>query len=274
MYIQSEHFNLKQIADSGQCFRMNEIAENKYGLIAFDEYVELTQIEENRVRILGTSQDRMVQWKDYFDLHHDYGALVRMLLEGEDEFLCKAAAFGSGMRILRQDPFEMLISFIISQNKNIPAIKALIEKLCQNFGEEKRWTEDSQLIYYTFPSAEKLASVGKDALRKLGLGYRDEYVLKAARAVSEGKLDLHKLRDMEYEQVMEELTALRGVGKKVANCVALFAFHQLGSIPVDVWIARILDQVYMGHFSWEPYGDQAGIVQQYMFYYMRNCKLS
>lgn len=272
LYIKSVNLNLKQIADSGQCFRMNEISQGKYSLVALGEYVELFQIDENQIRILGTSQGQRPQWEDYFDLHYDYGALVKELLECEDEFLRKAAAFGSGLRILRQDPFEVLISFIISQNKNIPAIKSAVEKLCEKFGEEKRWSEDPKLIYHTFPTPESLAAAGKDALRALGLGYRDEYVLKAAQAVAEGRLDLHKLKSMDYEQIIEELMTLRGVGKKVANCVALFAFHQLRSIPVDVWIARILNQVYEGNFSWELYGDRAGIVQQYMFYYMRNCK--
>ncbi|MDI9493655.1 MAG: DNA glycosylase [Bacillota bacterium] len=272
MYIKSTNLNLKQIADSGQCFRMNEISKGRYSLIALGEYVELLQVDENRIRILGASRDRRKQWEEYFDLQHDYNALVNKLLECEDEFLRRAAAFGSGLRILRQEPFEMLISFIISQNKNIPAIKSAVEKLCKKFGEEKRWSEDPNVVYYTFPAPERLATAEKDDLRALGLGYRDEYVLQAARAVAEGRLDLHELKRMDYEQIIEELMTLRGVGKKVANCVALFAFHRLHSIPVDVWIARVLDEIYEGNFSWEPYGDQAGIVQQYMFYYIRNCK--
>jgi len=274
LYIKSENLNLKQIAESGQCFRMNEICDGRYSLVAFGEYVELLQIEENEIRILGTPEDRRPQWEEYFDLHYDYGALVQKLSECGDEFLKRAAAFGSGLRILRQDPFEVLISFIISQNKNIPAIKSAIEKLCERFGEKKRWSENPDLVYYTFPSPESIAAAEKEDLRALGLGYRDEYVLGAARAVSEGRLDIHGLKSMDYEQIMEELMRLRGVGKKVANCVALFGFHKLRSAPVDVWIARVLDQVYEGRFSWESYGDHAGIVQQYMFYYIRNCSQS
>lgn len=274
LYIKSENLNLKQIAESGQCFRMNEISDGRYSLVAFGEYVELLQNEENEIRILGTSEDQRPQWEEYFDLHYDYGALVKKLSECGDEFLKKAAAFGSGLRILSQDPFEVLISFIISQNKNIPAIKSAIEKLCERFGEKKRWSENPDLVYYTFPSPASIAAAKKEDLRALGLGYRDEYVLEAARAVFEGRLDLHGLKSMNYEHIMEELMRLRGVGKKVANCVALFGFHKLCSAPVDVWIARVLDQVYEGRFSWEPYGDQAGIVQQYMFYYIRNCSQS
>lgn len=131
---------------------------------------------------------------------------------------------------------------------------------------------DPRISYYTFPSATALAGANLEDLRGLGLGYRDEYVLKAAQAVAEGRLDLQKLMHVDCDQLTSELMSLRGVGKKVANCVTLFAFHQLQSVPVDVWIARVLEEVYKGEFSWERYGDRAGLIQQYMFYYIRNRK--
>ena len=272
MYIQSRNLSLQQIAESGQCFRMNEIEEGRYSLIAFGEYVELQQIDDEQIRILGASPDNTTLWEEYFDLHYDYGSVIRELLSGEDEFLRKAADHGSGLRILRQEPFEILISFIISQNKNIPAIKSAIERLCQAYGERKCWSMDPRISYYTFPSATALAGANLEELRGLGLGYRDEYVLKAAQAVAEGRLDLQELMKMDCEQLTAKLMSLRGVGKKVANCVTLFAFHQLQSVPVDVWIARVLEEVYKGEFSWERYGGRAGLIQQYMFYYIRNRK--
>ncbi len=272
MHIRSENINLRQIAESGQCFRMNEIEEDRYSLIAMGEYVELLQVDEKRIEICGASPDSLSIWEAYFDLNYDYGEVINSLLNGEDQFLRKAATFGSGLRILRQEPFEILISFILSQNKNIPAIKSTIEKLCLAYGEKKCRSVDTSITYYIFPTAAALAGANLKDLRALGLGYRDEYVLKAAQAVAEGKQDLIKLADMDSEQLMQELMSLRGVGAKVANCVALFGFHKLQCVPVDVWIARILKQVYNDEFSWEPYGDRAGLVQQYMFYYMRNWK--
>ncbi|MFA5636123.1 MAG: DNA glycosylase [Anaerovoracaceae bacterium] len=272
MLIRSENLNLRHIAESGQCFRMNKIAEDRYSLIALGEYVELLQVDENKIQIFGTSTDNLSMWEEYFDLNYDYSEVINELIDGKDEFLRKAAVFGRGLRILRQEPFETLISFIISQNKNIPAIKSAIEKLCRAYGEKKCRSVDTSITYYAFPSATALADATLKDLRALGLGYRDEYVLKTAQAVAEGRPDLLKLMDMDSERLMQELMSLRGVGVKVANCVALFGFHKLQCVPVDVWIARILKQVYKGEFSWEPYGDRAGLVQQYMFYYMRNGK--
>ena len=272
LLIQTNNISLKQIAESGQCFRMNQISEKRYGLVAFGEYVELLQLDDCRAEVLGVPQEMLPVWEDYFDLGYDYGSVVKMLCEGEDVFLRKAAAFGSGLRILRQEPFETLISFIISQNKNIPAIKKIIEKICLTYGEKKRRRikGGSDIAYYAFPAPEKLAEAGKDALRTLGLGYRDEYVHGAALAVAEGRLDLCKLKDKSGEEVILELMALRGVGRKVASCVALFAFHKLESVPVDVWINRVIEEIYGGSFTWETYKDQAGLIQQYMFYYIRN----
>ena len=249
---------------------MNETAKG-YALIALDKYIELCQVDANTIRITGASEEDLSVWEDYFDMHYDYSGAVKKLTEGNDDFLKKAATFGQGLRILRQDPFETLISFIISQNKNIPAIKSAVERISEKYGEKRHWGNDPGLVYNSFPSAENLAGAGKKALRELGLGYRDEYVYEAALAVAEGKFDLGRLKDLNGDEIIEELMTLKGVGKKVASCVALFAFHSFGSVPVDVWIARVIETVYGGDFSWEPYEDYAGLVQQYMFYYIRNC---
>ena len=131
MRISNKNFNIKQIADSGQCFRMNPISENKYSLIAFDRYIELEQVEEHIIDISCNEEDFELIWKDYFDLDYDYDRIVDDLTSGSDEFLKAAASYGSGIRILRQDPYEMLISFIISQNKTIPSIKTCIERICE-----------------------------------------------------------------------------------------------------------------------------------------------
>lgn len=273
MEIISKNLNLKQIADSGQCFRMNKIEENCYSLVAFGDYLELIQIDDNKILLANETSKGTSFWKGYFDLNYDYGAVVKSLSEGNDTFLKEAAEFGSGLRILRQDPFEMLISFIISQNKNIPAIKNAVERLCQRFGDEKicpAGIRSEKKTYHTFPNAKQLSGAKKEDLRSLGLGYRDEYVLGAARAANRGDLDLEKMKSMDAETLMEKLMLLKGVGKKVASCVALFGFHKLNVAPVDVWINRIDKEMYDGRFPWDEYSDIAGLVQQYMFYYIRN----
>lgn len=273
MEIQSKNFSLKQIAESGQCFRMKEIDGGRYSLIAFGEYAELHQAGDNSVKIIESTNKEASFWENYFDLEYDYKKIVSGLIEGEDDFLRKAAIFGSGLRILRQEPFETLISFIISQNKNIPAIRNCIEKLCRYYGEVRQIPQGSiggEGTYYTFPTAKRLVAAGKDELRALGLGYRDEYVHGAAKAVAEGRLDLDRLKTMECDVIMSELTSIKGVGKKVASCVALFGFHQMSAVPVDVWIERVNREIYGGGFNWERYGHIAGLIQQYMFYYIRS----
>lgn len=268
MRINNKNFNLKQIADSGQCFRMNPISDNKYGLIAFGRYIELEQIEEDIVEINCNNEDYVGIWKNYFDIDYDYGWIVDSLKEGRDEFLKEAATWGSGIRILRQEPFEMLISFIISQNKNIPSIKACIERICQGYGK-KLIDDKTGKTYYTFPTAEKLANAKQDDLRALKLGYRDEYIIGAARRVLNGEIDFDYLKTCSHEEAVETLKKIRGIGDKVANCISLFGLHHIEAFPIDIWMKRVLSDIYDNKFDPGRYQGYAGIVQQYMFYYIR-----
>lgn len=268
MRIENKNFNIKQIAESGQCFRMNPIKDNRYNLVAFDRYIELEQVDENIVDITCSQNEYMEIWKDYFDLDYDYGRVVDRLINGSDEFLKEAAIYGRGIRILRQDPFEMLISFIISQNKNIPSIKACIERICKFYGN-KQIDELTGTSYYTFPTPEILASAKKEDLRALKLGYRDEYIIAAARAVSTGEIDLTKLISTSHEEAVRSLKNIRGIGDKVANCISLFGLHHIEAFPIDVWMKRVLAEFYQNKFDPDQYDGYAGIVQQYMFYYIR-----
>ena len=272
MIIQSNQFDIQQIADSGQCFRMNPIGHGRYALVAYGNYLELTQLDSKTVELSCDADEFDCLWKAYFDLEYDYGALVDRLEQGKDPFLREAARFGHGLRILHQEPFETLVSFLLSQNKNIPAIKATVEQLCQLYGEAKVWTDPKSgrvVSYYAFPKPSSLAMADPQDLRRTGMGYRDAYILKTAQAVVSGELDLNALQSGGPEESKERLKGLYGVGDKVANCVCLFGLHQLNVCPVDVWIDRVLREVYSGAFDWTPYQDVAGIVQQYMFYYIR-----
>jgi len=248
---------------------MNPIGENKYSLIAYDRYIELAQLDEDLIEISCDDEGYNKIWKNYFDLEYDYGAIVDQLENGPDEFLKKAAIYGKGIRILRQEPFETLISFIISQNKNIPSIKACIERICQVYGKRK---EDpvTGIIYYTFPVPEKLAEAKQEDLRALKLGYRDEYIIEASRAVSGGKLDLEALKISSHEEAVKALKNIRGIGDKVANCISLYGLHHIEAFPVDVWMKRVLYDYYDNKFDLSKYHGYAGIVQQYMFYYIRH----
>lgn len=266
MLIKSDNFDLKQIADSGQCFRMVEISNNTYSLIAYDRYIEIEQIDANTINIGCDEEEYNNIWHDYFDMGYDYGGVCNKLINGDDKFLSEAANFGRGIRILQQEPFEILISFIISQNKNIPAIMSSIEAISKMFGQEKT---KGPITYYTFPCAKALSRASLEELRQAKLGYRDKYVKNAAMLVADGKLNLNNLKNMDHTDAFKELNNILGVGPKVANCISLFGLHHLDMVPVDVWIKRTLEEVYNNSFDWNKYEGYAGIVQQYMFYYMR-----
>lgn len=267
MIIKCNNFILQQIADSGQCFRMNQVDENKYSVIAYNKYVELEQIDDTTIEIYCDEEEYNEIWYDYFDMRYDYESICERLINGEDKFLSDAARFGSGIRILQQEPFEVLISFIISQNKNIPAIKSSIESISKMFGEEK---SNGFLTYYTFPTADELNRASLEKLKEAKLGYRDKYVQNAANIVKNGDLDLYKLKVMNHEEAFKELNSIFGVGPKVANCISLFGLHHLDMVPVDLWIKRTLEEIYDNEFDWSKYKEYAGVVQQYMFYYMRS----
>lgn len=269
MIIENNNFIVEHIAASGQCFRMNKITGSEYSLVAADRYITLEQVDENRVSLSCDLKEFEEFWQYYFDLAYDYNSIVGSLLSGEDEFLRKAASYGYGLRILKQELFEILITFILSQRKSIPAIKHCVEELCRRFGERK--TERSAgTEYYAFPTPESLANASLEALRETGLGYRDVYVKQTSMAVAGGAINLNSLHKLGYEEAVNELMKLSGVGIKVANCVALFGLHQIDAFPIDVWIDRILNSIYDNKFDTAKYKGYAGIVQQYMFYYIRS----
>jgi N-glycosylase/DNA lyase len=274
MLLHNKNINIMQIADSGQCFRMNKINEAEdritYALIAYGRYLELTQVSEDIVELSCDEEEYREVWKEYFDLSYDYGHIVQTLLEGEDQFLKQAAEYGKGIRILQQEPFEAAISFIISQNKNIPAIKNCIEGISKRYGEKRVSTNGVE--YYTFPAPEALAMAEREELRTLKTGYRDEYIIKASQAIVQGAIDFNKLKQSSFETSVETLKTLHGVGDKVANCIALYGLHHIEGFPVDVWILRVLKEIYNNNFDKTKYMGYAGIVQQYMFYYMRHLK--
>lgn len=272
MLVHNKNFNIKQIADSGQCFRMNRIETEhntlSYRLIAHGRYLVLTQIDEETVELSCTKKEYQEIWEDYFDLAYDYKYVVDTLRKGEDDFLKQAAEFAYGVRILRQEPFESTISFIISQNKNIPAIRSCVEEICEKYGEQR--FDESHGLYFSFPTPEALAGAGKEELRALKTGYRDEYIIAASQAVLDGKINYDVLKHTGYADALSCLKGIHGIGEKVANCILLYGLHHIEGFPVDVWILRILKDIYRDGFDKQKYNGYAGIVQQYMFYYYRH----
>ncbi len=266
--IENDCFSIPQICESGQCFRLDPLSENTYELLAADRYLKLEvqrEAEGREKTILFCTQEEYIRfWKSYFDLDVVYKDYIKQI-DGKDSYLKAAAEFGRGIRILRQDIWEMIITFILSQQNNIPRIKNLIRVLSERYGEERKTPEGRQ--YYTFPSAQSLASASEEELRSLKLGYRSRYICKTAKQAAEGAVDLKALPGMPYRDARAELMKLSGIGGKVADCICLFALHQMDAFPVDTHIRQVLDAHYAEGFPFERYRGCAGVMQQYIFYY-------
>ncbi len=258
-------FSMRQISESGQCFRMNQVAENRYALVASGRYLEVEQVGDELI-FACTQEEYDGIWREYFDLDNDYGQ-YRNTVSGQDRYLAEATAFGSGIRILRQDVWEMLISFIISQQNNIKRIRKCIETLCERYGEKKYITDVKDAAYYTFPDAQTLAHVSEEELRGCNLGYRSRYIVNTANSVWRGDVDLQAIKKMGYRQAREELLKLSGVGEKVADCICLFGLHHMDAFPVDTHIRKAIEEHYPTGFPFDRYAGYAGVMQQYIFYY-------
>lgn len=256
-------FDLGQICRSGQCFRMNEAEDGRFSVIAFGRHLTLWQTGE--AVCFDCEQDEFEQvWRSYFDIDADYGAYKRAIDPG-DTYLQEAAAVGGGIRILRQELFETVICFIISQQNNIFRIKKCVENLALLFGET--CYNKSKEVYNCFPTAQALAQCTEQELAPCRLGYRARYIVKAARQIASGEVDLDEIARLPYAQAREQLQRLTGVGIKIAECICLFALHQIDAFPVDTHIRQMLDRHYPDGFPLERYAGFAGILQQYGFYY-------
>ena len=264
-----DDLNLAIIADSGQAFRIKLLKNGYYEFITGAEILYIKPGDGDIFNISCTDEKWNDVWKPYFDFGRNYSA-IRAEAKGKLKFIDEAMDFGKGIRILKQDAFEMLITFIISQRKSIPAITTSVQRLCERFGEViEDHTGLSEGTVYAFPTPEALAAAGEKELSECGLGYRMPYVSGAARAVAEGSIDLGALYELSDEELFEKLLSIRGVGKKVANCICLFAYARVGMVPIDVWIARAIENECGGKSPFELYGENAGIIQQYVFYYER-----
>lgn len=249
----------------GQCFRFEAGADGEFTGIARGRSLRVGGDVERTVLYCGKAEFEAV-WRGYFDAGNDYGR-VRQLIEG-DAFLCAAEDFGRGIRILRQEPWEALCSFLISQCNNIPRIRQIVSALCERFGEAVGGG-------FAFPTPERLAELDEAALAPVRAGYRAAYLLAAARAVCGGTLDLAAMEHGAYEtaELREMLMRQRGVGRKVADCVLLYGLGRPDAFPQDVWIKRALAARYPDGLDTARFGAYAGIIQQYIFYYAREHRL-
>lgn len=269
-------FMLSQILECGQCFHFDKLDEEVYEVVAFGRAVKMEQTDK-MLRIYGSSmEDYETIWKSYLDMDNDYGLIKQSVIKA-DGALKTAVDEKSGIRILNQDFFETLISFIISQNKNIPQIKQCVKNISHRFGDEVIGYNGE--AFYVFPDVKKLHDVTEDELRECKVGFRAPYIKNATEAVYSGTVTKEKLDSLDIAQARELLMTIKGVGEKVANCVLLFGLGRREAFPVDVWMKRIMEQMYFDGkdtkktdietFAVKKFGDIGGYAQQYLFDYAR-----
>ena len=268
MIVQIKDFVPEHTFDCGQCFRWEKQPDGAYIGVANSQAVKISA-DGDTVTIEGCRpEDYEKFWRRYLDADRDY-SLIKSSLQ-VNETMKNAIEFGSGIRILRQDFFEALISFIISQRSSIPKIKSCVEKLCRLCGEE---IEFDGKTYYSFPTEERIASLSEDDIRELGVGYRAPYILKAAQAVANGDIDTEFLEAADTPSARERLLTLYGVGDKVCDCVLLFSLGKYDLFPSDVWIKRVMAEEFetndakaLGESLFKNY---SGFAQQYLFYWRK-----
>ena len=276
-----ETFNLKDIFECGQCFRWNEQEDGSYTGIWKENVVNIQKEGQDFV-FTGICENNNLEEEiqKYFDLDRNYEEIKKELSK-KDEYMKTSIAYGKGIRILNQDLWETIISFIISANNNIPRIKGIIERLAKAYGKEIEWKGK---IYYTFPTPEELKDVTIEEYRKLGLGFRDIRLYETTKMILEGKVDLEELKkNPNTMEVREKLLTLSGIGPKVADCILLFSdLKRLEVFPIDVWVRRVMNDLYIKNedeakvskkqiekIAKEKFGDLAGLAQQYLFYWRR-----
>lgn len=253
---------LSQTLDCGQAFRWSEQNGIWSGIVGG----KLRRLSQNSgsITVYDCDEEEFLSfYKNYFDLDRDYGKIISSI--SENKVLKSASDMAGGIRILRQEPWETLCSFIISQNNNIPRIKGIIERMCECFGEP---TEGG----YTFPSAKRIASLSVEALSPLRSGFRAKYILDGAAKFASGEISAKHICSLDTDTARSELMKIYGVGEKVADCTLLFGFARIDAFPKDVWIKRAMSTLFNGRLPAcaVPY---AGIVQQYIFHYARTTKL-
>ncbi len=266
--------NLKAMLECGQAFRWDKNNDDEYIGIVKEMVIKIRQVGDTLVFRTSGGLESIPFWVDYFDIERDYAKLESELFE--DKTIAPAISFSTWNRILKQYPWECLMSFIISSNNRIPMIKRVVQNLSKNYGDPIIFEGST---YYSFPDSRVLSETTIEEITECKCGYRAEYIKKTAEIVSQMEGGLESLKEKDTYEVFKELTKFRGVGAKVASCVLLFSLQKYDAFPIDTWIKRIMEHLYfqgkeisikkIEETARERFGDKAGFVQQYLFYYAR-----
>lgn len=256
---EAECFNVGFSLDCGQAFRWIEESDGSWSGVVKGKELRIKQDSDKIILFNTTPEDYESLWSVYFDLQRDYKGIISAY---NDESLITACREYEGIRILKQDEWEAICSFIISANNNIPRIKGIIERLCENFGEKVG-------NRFSFPEPSVIASLEVDDLGVIRSGFRAKYIIDAAHKISSGEVDIEKIKEMDFESAKNELLKIKGVGEKVAQCALLYGFGRIEAFPVDVWVKRIVSELYPNGLP-ECIKGTEGIAQQYLFHWRRN----
>lgn len=268
-------FNIEEILECGQCFRFERLGDLKYRIIAMGRVLDIEQ-EGCRVKLYPCNEyDYMHIWRIYFDMDRDYNEIIKKI-SCDDEIMKRAVAYGGGIRILNQEPYECLLSFIISQNNNIPRIKGIIERLAQRYGRK----EGDE---YLFPTLDEISMAATEELYELRMGFRAKYIRDCLDKLLSGEVDIENTDKLSTDKLLEMLLKIKGVGQKVADCTMLFSMGRREVFPTDVWVKRVMEHFYFNDeeksikdihiFAKNKWGEYAGYAQQYLFYYARSLKI-
>ena len=275
----AKSFEPNHVFDCGQCFRWEKQKDGSYTGIFNNNVLNVNKID-NDIIFKGICENNIKEvCTEYFDLARNYED-IKLELSKVDDNLRKSIDYGEGIRILNQDLWETIISFIISANNNIPRIKGIINRLSEKFGSKIEWDGDT---YYTFPTVQQLARASVQDLRSLGLGFRDVRVYETTKMILNKEVDLDKMYEEDTNKAKESLLTLSGVGPKVADCILLFSkLKRFDVFPIDVWVRRVMNELYIKNedetkvskkeienLAKEKYGNLEGIAQQYLFYWKR-----
>lgn len=293
-----KNFDIKQILECGQCFRWDKISDTNYIIVAYGRVIEVLQEGDKATIYNSNEEDFNNIWINYFDLERDYDEIKTEL--AKDEILRKSVDFGYGIRILNQDPFEMLISFIISARNSIPSIKKTVKKICEAWGERIEYKGEE---YYTFPTPKAIKEATLEDIQGTGASFRSKYIVDTIKKVNEAievkedmennpdkyserpeilDFDLEYIKSLNDDECHIALQKFMGVGAKVADCIMLFSMAKHSAFPVDVWVKRAMIYFYvapdvslnkMRVFARDKFGAYSGMAQQYLFYYARENKI-
>ena len=271
------NFIPEQVFECGQCFRWNKTETNSYVGVAFDKVIEIKS-SHNNITLFNTNLQEFNEiWQKYFDFSRDYSEILKQA--SSHEIISKAAQYGSGIRILRQNLFETTVSFIISASNNIPRIKQIVENLCKNFGKEI--TYNGQL-FYSFPDFKSLDGITEEDLAPIRSGFRAKYIVDAVKRANSGLLDFEYIDSAPTDDGRKMLLEVKGIGEKVADCILLFGAGKFDVFPVDTWIDKAMRALYPEKctnlkttrlLGRELFGENCGMIQQYLFFYARENKI-